>query len=42
MILENTILIDSKISMLIEEKSKVVQDSIIIMGTEKNLSDTFY
>ena len=42
MILENTLLIDSKIKMLIEEKSKVVLDSNIIMGTEKNLSDTFY
>lgn len=42
MILKNTLLIDTKVEMLIEEGSKVDVDGKIIIGKEKNLSDVFY
>lgn len=42
MILKNTILLDSKINMLIEKDSKVVIDGKIIEGKEVNLSEIFY
>jgi len=42
MILKNTIILNSKTEMLIEENSKVDVDGKIIMGKEVNLSEIFY
>jgi len=42
MILKNTIILDSKVEMLIEIDSKVELNDKIIMGTEVNLNEIFY
>ncbi len=42
MILKNTIILDSKVKMLIEKNSKVELNDEIIMGTEVNLNKIFY
>ena len=41
-ILKNTPLLDSKIEMLIEKRSKVIVDGTEVIGTEKNVADMFY